>query len=353
MFGHMTDVGGKVPGSLPTDARTIFEEGIAVPPVKIYPRRASCSDDVLNIILHNCRLPHWNRSDFHAIVAALRTAERRVRRDHATASATTRSISAMDEMLERNKRAMPRLIQQIVPGEAAATSRITSTTTAWAWARTRSPARMWREGDKCIFDFTGTDPQSISSINFLLNEEMFKMFVGRLHDHGVRPADPVQRRLLRSGRGAHSRGLAAEAAVKPAALSCRTHALGRIFDVLGGLLGQGDPDVHVRRRLLGQPAFHVFRLQQGGRVVPALPDRLRRHSRPSRSATGRTGIRCGRRSPTCRTNSSRATSRCASTPTRRSPTPAAPACIPRRQRHPHRLPCSSSRARSRSTTTAG
>jgi len=30
--------------------------------------------------------------------------------------------------------------------------------------------------------------------------------------------------------------------LKPAALSCRTHALGRIFDILGGLLGQGSPD---------------------------------------------------------------------------------------------------------------
>ena len=29
---------------------------------------------------------------------------------------------------------------------------------------------------------------------------------------------------------------------RPAALSCRTHALGRIFDVLSGLLGQGNPD---------------------------------------------------------------------------------------------------------------
>ena len=29
--------------------------------------------------------------------------------------------------------------------------------------------------------------------------------------------------------------------LKPAALSCRTHALGRIFDMLGGLLGQGNP----------------------------------------------------------------------------------------------------------------
>ena len=38
MFGHMTDNGGKVPGSLPTDARQIYEEGIVVPPVKIYRR---------------------------------------------------------------------------------------------------------------------------------------------------------------------------------------------------------------------------------------------------------------------------------------------------------------------------
>ncbi|MEM9198182.1 MAG: hydantoinase B/oxoprolinase family protein, partial [Pseudomonadota bacterium] len=40
MFGHMTDVGGKVPGSLPTDAAQIFEEGIQVPPVKIYKKGA-------------------------------------------------------------------------------------------------------------------------------------------------------------------------------------------------------------------------------------------------------------------------------------------------------------------------
>ena len=35
MFGHMTDVGGKVPGSLPTDATQIFEEGVIVPHTKI------------------------------------------------------------------------------------------------------------------------------------------------------------------------------------------------------------------------------------------------------------------------------------------------------------------------------
>src|SRR5699024_2489136 len=36
MFGHMTDIGGSVPGSLPTGAAQIYEEGIVIPPVKIY-----------------------------------------------------------------------------------------------------------------------------------------------------------------------------------------------------------------------------------------------------------------------------------------------------------------------------
>src|SRR3712207_9311661 len=31
MFGHMSDVGGKTPSSMPTDARTIYEEGVVIP----------------------------------------------------------------------------------------------------------------------------------------------------------------------------------------------------------------------------------------------------------------------------------------------------------------------------------
>jgi N-methylhydantoinase B len=41
MFGHMSDVGGKTPSSMPTDARTIFEEGVVIPPFKLY-RKGGC-----------------------------------------------------------------------------------------------------------------------------------------------------------------------------------------------------------------------------------------------------------------------------------------------------------------------
>src|SRR6202048_4523555 len=35
-FGHHDDIGGAVPGSMPSHARSVFEEGLMVPPIKLY-----------------------------------------------------------------------------------------------------------------------------------------------------------------------------------------------------------------------------------------------------------------------------------------------------------------------------
>ena len=94
---------------------------------------------------------------------------------------------------------------------------------------------MWREGDKVILDFDGTDPQSESSINFYLNENMFKMFFGI---YMIMVFDPQV--LFNDGFYDLVDVRIPEGSLLkpkfPAALSCRTHALGRIFDVLGALL---------------------------------------------------------------------------------------------------------------------
>ena len=76
-FGHQMDAGGRLPGSLPTGATTIFEEGIIIPPLKIV-ERGEVQEDVLRLILNNVRLPEMNRADLFAIVAACHAGERRV-----------------------------------------------------------------------------------------------------------------------------------------------------------------------------------------------------------------------------------------------------------------------------------
>jgi N-methylhydantoinase B len=76
-FGHQMDCGGPLPGSLPTGAKTIFEEGIIIPPIKIIERGVP-QDDVLRLIFNNVRLPEMNRADLFANVAGCRAGEKRV-----------------------------------------------------------------------------------------------------------------------------------------------------------------------------------------------------------------------------------------------------------------------------------
>src|SRR5262249_14072647 len=76
-FGHQMDCGGPLPGSLPTGAKTIFEEGLIIPPVKIIERGVP-QEDILRLIFNNVRLPEMNRADLFAIVAGCRAGEKRV-----------------------------------------------------------------------------------------------------------------------------------------------------------------------------------------------------------------------------------------------------------------------------------
>ncbi len=238
MFGHMTDIGGKVPGSLPTDATSIFEEGIRMPPVKLY-RKGELQADIIRIAAHQSRMPEWYKADLHAIVAACRVAGRRVV-EICERFGEDVFTSALTELLQRNRRAMKHLI-----GTAISEDPVSFEDYICDDGRGAGPFKikctMWRDGEKAILDFAGTDPQSSSSINFYLNENMFKMFFGI---YMIMVFDPQI--LFNDGFYDLVEVRIPEGSLLkpkfPAALSCRTHALGRIFDVLGALLGQKTPE---------------------------------------------------------------------------------------------------------------
>ena len=237
-FGHMTDIGGKVPGSLPIDAKEIFEEGVAVPPVKLF-RKGERQEDIIKIILRNSRMPHWNEGDFNGVIAACNMAERRCI-EIADRFGDDVFYSALGELLDRNCRAMAKLIQMTVPEEKQVFEDYICDD-GIGMGPYKIKCAMWREDDTVIFDFEGTDPQSSGSINFLLNEEMFKMFCGTFM---ISVFDPQI--LFNDGFYDYMDVRIPEGCIlkprRPAALSCRTHALGRIFDVISGLLGQGSPE---------------------------------------------------------------------------------------------------------------
>ena len=282
MFGHMSDNGGMVPGSIPINATTIYQEGIRIPPVKLY-KKGVLQHDLLELVLHNVRTSQWNRFDLNALVAACNTAAKRCV-EIADRFGDDVFTSTMDVMLQRNYDAMKAVISMIVPEEKREFTDYLCDD-GMGMGPYKIHCTMWREGDKAIFDFEGTSPQAQSSVNFFLNEEMFKMFFGSFTINIVDPQiafndgfyDLVDVRIP-EGTLLKPR--------YPAALSGRTHALGRIFDVLGALLGMGAPNDLLNaagfsdsphlffsgydtREGKGDEWFQLFQIGFGG--VPGLP----------------------------------------------------------------------------------
>ena len=75
-LGHHIDVGGRSPGSVATDARDVFEEGLIIPPLKLY-KRGTLVQEVLDIIAANIRVPRETLGDIRAEIAATTVGERR------------------------------------------------------------------------------------------------------------------------------------------------------------------------------------------------------------------------------------------------------------------------------------
>ena len=251
MFGHMMDVGGPVPGSMPTAATSIFGEGIRIPPIKIY-SRGRPNEAALAILMNNTRTPEMNYSDLMAIVAGSRTGEKRVI-EICERFGTGTYRRACEALLDRTHRAMRTLIVKNLPTEPQSFEDYIDDDGVG-----NGPFRMkltvWREGEHAYFDWTGTDPQAPGPINFYLHEGMFKMFIGvymiMVFDPQILFNDGFYDLIhvtLPKGSLVHPDF--------PAALGCRTHALARQFDVLGGALSRHAPEMATAAGYGSSPHF--------------------------------------------------------------------------------------------------
>jgi len=237
IFGHVTDIGGQVPGSEPINVSEIFEEGIVIPPLKIC-RNNEFQADLLELILHNCRVPQYNRADITALVASVSLAARRVI-EICQRFGTDTYLQTCDLLLDRTKRAVAHLIETAIPDDTLYFEDYVCDD-GLGFGPYRIACTMQKRDGKLFFDFSETDDQSPGSINFYFNDEMFKMFVGayliKIFDpqiifnagyYDLIELEIPEGSLLRPRR--------------PAALSCRNATLMRTFDVLIGLLGQRTP----------------------------------------------------------------------------------------------------------------
>ena len=163
-FGHHDDIGGRVPGSMPGTAATVFEEGLAIPPIKLYSAGVR-NDAVFTIIKRNTRVPDMLAADLDSevqacVMGARRMAELFERFGRETVEACFQAI--LDKCRDIFRRELlPKIADGVYRWEDYVEHDGVTDPKLHKLAIT-----MIKKGDRITLDFTGTDPQSTGPINW-------------------------------------------------------------------------------------------------------------------------------------------------------------------------------------------
>ncbi len=163
-FGHHDDIGGRVPGSMPGTAVTVFEEGLAIPPVKLYAEGVR-NEPVFTIIKRNTRVPEMLAADLDSEVQACLMGAQRMaalfeRFGRAQVEACFQAILDKCATIFRDE-----LLPRIADGEYRWEDYVEHDGVTDPKLHKIALA-MTKAGDRITLDFTGTDPQSTGPINW-------------------------------------------------------------------------------------------------------------------------------------------------------------------------------------------
>lgn len=157
---HHADVGGMTPGSMPV-AREIFQEGLIIPPLKLF-ESGKINQGVVDIILANVRTPQERSGDIWAQIAANNRGVERLK-EMITRYGITEVHHYMKALLDYAELMTRRLIAKLPDG----TYHFTDYLDDDGVSEYHVPicVTITIEGDEAIVDFTGSAPQQKGSLN--------------------------------------------------------------------------------------------------------------------------------------------------------------------------------------------
>ncbi|WP_049936819.1 hydantoinase B/oxoprolinase family protein [Haloplanus natans] len=158
---HHADVGGGRAGSVAADSTEIYQEGLRVPPVKLYDGGEPV-EAVFDLLLTNVRTPKERRGDFRAQRAANRTAVERVR-DLADRHGLDTLRAATTEIKAYAERRMRAEIDDLPDGTVRFTDYLDDD--GQGTEDVRIDVAVTVDGDELVVDFDGTSEQVPGAIN--------------------------------------------------------------------------------------------------------------------------------------------------------------------------------------------
>lgn len=158
---HHADVGGGQAGSVAADSVDIFQEGIRVPPVKLF-EGGEENEDIMEIILSNVRTPNERRGDLRAQQAANETGKARFR-ELADKHGVEELSAILSEIKDYSERRMREELQNLPDGTVEFTDILDDD--GQGTTDIEITAAVSISGSEIAVDFSGTAKQVPGAIN--------------------------------------------------------------------------------------------------------------------------------------------------------------------------------------------
>lgn len=180
-FGHTGDIGGMLPGSIPLGSTEVFQEGIIIPPSRLF-HAGDVDQDLYDLILRNSRFPEELRGDVDAFCAAVRAGSERVSAVFERYGSPT-VIACFERLLERcaddlRQVVLPQIPDGVYEFEDFCEYEDVQPLEPRTLLRIRST--MTKTVNGITIDFEGTDGQVVGSLNWPGTPQSYARYLGAL-----------------------------------------------------------------------------------------------------------------------------------------------------------------------------
>ena len=175
--GHWPDTGGAVPGGFSASATEVEQEGLRLPPVKLF-KKGELDQEIYSIICSNIRVADQRVGDVKAQAAALEVGADRL--DQLLERYGDETVgSAIKELHVRAANQMRQLISEMPDGSWQSVAFVDSDGVVDEPLRIK--LKVTKDFDKLVFDFSGSSPPCRGPMNSVLATTMSSVYLAIRH----------------------------------------------------------------------------------------------------------------------------------------------------------------------------